>query len=350
MRAQQAALGMNALKSIAHVVPVKRYTFNIVIITDVDSRFVVEAKSAEAASKGFFANAENYTVIVEPVLFYNGHIQQKYSKMTADLYTNAEYLLHVDSDVRFHSWDEDCFFGGLNHKPLLEYAPWHFLPLNARQWANGSKALLGLDTIDFEFSRANQHVYPRALYKKLRSRIEFVEGMRFKDVFRKYPLVGTLKDVQQLHRNGNLNALLVSDFNLLGGYVHYFEPGLMHTIDVSVPRNPIHDPPRASCVSQCNSRMHETTCCKAWFDSMDKYQHDARYGHLNPIQGYNCAPFLNDVAPLKCPFVIVRDAMKKIQRLKYGISDCTHNGLKACTHQNRKNNKCPYATLLELFV
>jgi hypothetical protein len=346
----------------------------VVIITDTDSKATVERESTAAASKGFFCNAANYTVVVEPVMFYNGNIQQKYSKMTADLHTNAEYLLHIDSDVRFHAWNEHCFFGGgKDHKPLLEYAPWHFLPRVVKQWINGSKALLGLDTVDFEFSRSNQHVYPRALYQQLRSRVEAVEGMSFQDVFLKYPLVGVGDDMRHLHRNGKLGALLVSDFNLLGGYVHYFEPDLMHTVDVSVPRDPDNDPPPASCVSQCNSRIYDDACCEAWFDSMDEYQYGTSTrgvgipgndeandaiktrnlkqetggftARARPqrIQGYSCQPFLQNVAPTMCPFVERYKGGHMVSR-KYGIAGCTYDGMELCTFKNKDAGSCRYNT------
>ncbi|CAM9511752.1 unnamed protein product, partial [Ectocarpus sp. 12 AP-2014] len=37
-------------------------------------------------------------VVGEPDLM-DGHIQQKYSKLRADLYTQGDYILHMDSDV-----------------------------------------------------------------------------------------------------------------------------------------------------------------------------------------------------------------------------------------------------------
>ena len=39
-------------------------------------------------------------IVVEEVFLEDGHIQQKYSKLTADLHTKANFILHLDSDLR----------------------------------------------------------------------------------------------------------------------------------------------------------------------------------------------------------------------------------------------------------
>ena len=39
-------------------------------------------------------------LVIEDAFLNDGHIQQKYSKLTADLHTEAEFILHIDSDLR----------------------------------------------------------------------------------------------------------------------------------------------------------------------------------------------------------------------------------------------------------
>jgi hypothetical protein len=58
--------------------------------------------------------------------FAPGTIQHKYTKLTADLYTDKEYIFHIDSDsIFFHSPNiDDLFEAG---KPILEFSTYSHL-------------------------------------------------------------------------------------------------------------------------------------------------------------------------------------------------------------------------------
>lgn len=209
---------------------------------------------------------------VEPKLLENGHIQQKYSKLTADTHTSAQYILHVDSDLWYHSWNEDCFFSPTDHRPIVEFDSWDHLTPEVEQWRNGSERLLKLPVgaIKFEYSRANQHVYPRSLYRGLRSYLETRHGKSFEKIFKETPLVGTNAHLVAKRAHGVSSALLVSDFNLIGAFAHYFAPRSVHFVNLGSPSK--DDPPHAECVSQCNLRLFSPKCCLAWFNAIEGFE------------------------------------------------------------------------------
>ena len=338
-------IGLVALRALVALIPLAAYRPTVIIITDKGSAQEVEAHVNECTQRRCLLDQANQQinplVVVEPTFLSDGHIQQKYSKLTADTHTDAEYIMHVDSDVRFHTWDEHCFFGGADHKPLLEYAPWAMLPTSVRQWQKGSEVLLGVP-VEFEFSRSNQHVYPRELYKKLREYISTREHRSFEDVFVDRMLVGTHK-----HMVETPGSLLISDFNLLGGYAHYFGEGLMHEVNLGAARTEA----TAICSSQCNTRMYTTECCIAWFKSINEYQYNTERGShafFRNIQSYSCASFLQTVAPTMCPFVERINADRRVVSRKYGIADCGYDRMNVCTFNDKRTGKCPYNTTITI--
>ena len=107
------------------------------------------------------------------------------------------------------------------------------------------------------YSRINQHVYPRDLYKKMRTFFEEKHQMSFEELFTKYRLVGTGP-----HLRSGLGDHLISDFNLLGKAAHFLEDGqLMTQVDLGAGESW----PKI-CVSQCNSRLYSLSCCDMFRD------------------------------------------------------------------------------------
>ena len=102
----------------------------------------------------------------------------------------------------------------------------------------------------------------------MRKFVEKSHNKSFRDIFIDTPLVGTKKNlVRKLHIDNVSTAVLVSDFNLIGAFAHYFAPELVHEI------NTLTDARQETCVSQCNTRIFTTECCKAWFKSLEDFQH-----------------------------------------------------------------------------
>ena len=194
----------------------------------------------------------------------------------ADTYARGDYILHIDSDCVILKWDESCFRSEEDGKPVNDFATYDQLRKatapnisdaawiegpNIRQWKNGTDFVLGLGTNgdNHEWSRLNQHVYPRELYPILRQRVEQVHNVSFHDSFLKLKMVGTFDDLRSERQKGN-NPVLVSDFNLLGATAFYFAPDLMFSKNLTSPGTAW----RPICVSQCNARIYSKKCCQQW--------------------------------------------------------------------------------------
>ena len=214
------------------------------------------------------------SIKVEAVFAINGHIQQKYSKMIADKYLKSPFIFHLDSDVVVHKkWNPSCYS---HHGRIVnEYASFTKLPSSVIQWKTGMQKMLSIKNVEYEFSRKNQHVYPRSIYRKLRKHLERIHEMPFKGMFYRdgLKLVGRGHDLRN-----EKGSILISDFNLLGAFAYYFDPVLMKSVDVSDG----HFLP--FCTSQCNLRMCGLDCI-AWM----KEQMDSEKPHL---RWKNCEPYL----------------------------------------------------------
>jgi hypothetical protein len=249
-------MALTGLESVVKVID--KNLIELIIVTDQDSEAVVRADLYDPAIEKFPELEQNgmISLRVEPMILRNGHLQQKYSKMTADTYTRGEYILHIDSDCVITQWKDECFleYG----RPINEYATFESLPdVGVGVWKEGTEVFLGIEDEKFEFSRLNQHVYPRELYLILRKRAEDLHGVPFLEIFRKLNIVGTMNDKKKI---GIKSTLLVSDFNLLGATAYHFAPDLMISRDMTDGKSPW----RPFCVAQCNARTSGVACCDKW--------------------------------------------------------------------------------------
>lgn len=104
----------------------------------------------------------------------DGHMQQTYSKVRADLYTEGDYILHLDSGLVVF---EKITYEHIFHldKPVLPFRRYRDdtpegLGVTSC-WRNGTSYAIGEDVVH-EFSILNTHVYPRKMYLALRDFIE----------------------------------------------------------------------------------------------------------------------------------------------------------------------------------
>eukprot|EP00903_Cladosiphon_okamuranus_P015304 g14138.t1 len=160
-------------------------------------------------------------LIVEPDLM-DGNIQQKYSKLRADLYTDGDYVLHLDSDVVIL---EDITYSHMFHrgKPVLPFRRYREeVPEGLATimcWQNGTSFAIGEEVVR-EFSIFNTHVYPRSMYAAARQFIEehhqksFVDFMSTRRGSCMHPNAMAQWTVEE--RN-----LMFSDFNYMGAYLWY---------------------------------------------------------------------------------------------------------------------------------
>ena len=131
----------------------------------------------------------------------DGYLAQQITKLYADVITDyqADYILHVDSDVIFtrETTPEDFFFNG---KPM-----WMFTPYKDIQtpWQPITEKFMG-ETVEFEFMRRFPIIIPRWLYPRLREFCHKRHGVIASDYVRVQPLRA------------------FSEFNALGAYAYKY--------------------------------------------------------------------------------------------------------------------------------
>jgi hypothetical protein len=156
-------------------------------------------------------------LIREPRLIADDHVQQKYSKLMADTYCESKFIFHLDSDVVFMRkvYRKDLFFMG---RPLLEYDRYENLPSTAMQWKLGTSFAVGAP-VEHEFSRANNHMYPRAVYSAARKHIETRFGKSLPEFLA--TRVGRLGCPECVKDNVTALEQVFSDFNYIGAYLWF---------------------------------------------------------------------------------------------------------------------------------
>jgi uncharacterized phage-like protein YoqJ len=139
---------------------------------------------------------------------------QQISKLNADIFTDAEYILYVDSDCVFYdSFDIQNIMFDENKKIILLIEKWEKLPDNFHVWKRFLEKV-GLPT-PFEFMRRFPFLYPSSILPKVRDYIV----KRYNKNFQNSCL--TIYD----NRTDNF-----SEFNLLGAYAYINDSQNYHFI------------------------------------------------------------------------------------------------------------------------
>jgi hypothetical protein len=139
---------------------------------------------------------------------------QQISKLNADFYTDAEYILYVDSDCVFYhpfSIQREMFDSNQKIKILIE--TWENLPANFLVWKTFLEKV-GL-TAPYEFMRSFPFLYPSTLLKKVRDYIVNRYSMNFQ------------KACLSIYEN---RTDYFSEFNLLGAYAYLHDREHYHFI------------------------------------------------------------------------------------------------------------------------
>lgn len=142
------------------------------------------------------------TVYVPQPEYGDGHLWQNIIKTEADLYTDSDFVMHIDSDLTFTrgctpldvstGGKPDLFYG--RYGDAKSCAPW--VP-----WKQVTENALGR-TVEVETMRRFPILYPRGLYSATRSRIEAANEKRFRDFVRDAPKLG-----HAYHGYSEFNAL-----------------------------------------------------------------------------------------------------------------------------------------------
>lgn len=139
----------------------------------------------------------------------DGYMAQQVVKLHADTYTDADFILHIDSDCLFTrpSTPEDFLVDGK--------ADWWITPManaseNARAaWIGPMRKCVGLEP-EFEYMRRNTMMVPRQAYGLFRDFIHEKHG------------------VSTEHYVMNQNGRQFSEYNSLGFFLHTHHPDMVH--------------------------------------------------------------------------------------------------------------------------
>lgn len=175
---------------------------------------------------------KNITVVLEES-FCPGTIQQKYSKLTADLHCNTNYVIYLDSDTALVKPFEidDWFFSG---KPCLEYTSYAdinnwFKEHNIKGgtpeiWRRGVSNAVGYP-VGYDFSRRIEKVYKLDWLKEMRGHIERVHSVSFKEFMARQKGKQNKDDADDVY---------FSDFNFMGAYLWRYQRGAVFWLNTSI--------------------------------------------------------------------------------------------------------------------
>lgn len=112
--------------------------------------------------------------------FADDYLGQQVSKLYADCVSDADYILHLDSDCVFvrpvACW-RDLFYEG---KPIHIYRELGIRPA-IDGWRNSVRNILGINT-EKEFMVTMPAIYPREIYSELRRFVSTLHGQELRDL------------------------------------------------------------------------------------------------------------------------------------------------------------------------
>jgi len=131
--------------------------------------------------------------------YADDYLGQQVTKLYADTISDADYIVHIDSDCTFRVpvQPADLFCDG---RPQLMITPNKFFHINP-PWQGETERALGFQ-VEYDYMRRHPHIYPRWLYGELRAHIRSVHGRELADYVLAQPPQG------------------FSEFNALGGLAH----------------------------------------------------------------------------------------------------------------------------------
>lgn len=140
------------------------------------------------------------------------YLGQQVTKLTADLFTDSDFICHVDSDCMFRQLTapHDLFENG---KPRILLAPYERLDSHI-PWRGIVERIL-CRPVEYEFMRMPPYTFPRWIYNCLREHVAALHGRPLEDLVMAQPARG------------------FSEFNVLGAYAYYYHPEEFSWLDVS---------------------------------------------------------------------------------------------------------------------
>jgi hypothetical protein len=235
------------------------------------------------------------TVHGEPLVIDSQAMQQKYTKLNADKYCKGRFILHLDSDVVFYRTVnyKDLF---VFDKPILEFDSYENLNgfKGVDKWRKGISYVMGRQ-VDYEYSRSDEHVYPREIYAPARQYLERRFNTSLVNFLntRRGSLLDLLRFFKwQVSEDDLDKTYLFSDFNYMGAFLHSDMPDRVSWRFVGsngaspFPEDPFHQVIRPAFTCQGNAR---------WTNPEDDIDEKARKDY-HPEKKGDQLRFLRDVA------------------------------------------------------
>ena len=206
------------------------------------------------------------TVQEEVRVLHSDHIQQKLTKLRADLYCKGDYIFHLDSDVVLFRplLIRDLF---ILNKPIITFDRYANLKgqqeFHVTQWQNGTSFAVG-ENVELEFSRSNDHLYPRQIYARARGFLEQRHNMSLTAFLDTREGRRLNRDSNGTKKEAHPDTRLFSDFNYIGAFLYYHLPEVMAWTYVGLDRPPAKSLPyaytaiRPPIVCQGNARIYRS--------------------------------------------------------------------------------------------
>ena len=188
-------------------------SFRSIIITVRNKEFI-ELLNTIKNEQFFINNKDKFKIISVPNFNDNmDYFGQQITKLHADIYTDADYIMFVDSDCVFYdNFDIQKDMFDEEQKVILLIEKWENLPKMYDVW----KTFLQVCDFktEFEFMRRIPLIYPSKIFKNLRDYMSTKYKIKFTDA------------CLQIYNSTNiyLPHKYFSEFNLLGAYSYIYEP------------------------------------------------------------------------------------------------------------------------------
>jgi len=151
--------------------------------------------------------------------YRDDYLGQQVTKLTADTFSDADYICHIDSDCVFTrpTSPDDLFEGG---KPVVLMTPYSALDRHV-PWRELTERALERE-VPWEFMRMPPYTFPRWIYGAFREHLAAVHGRPLEDYVLSQPARG------------------FSEFNALGAFAYLYHRDCFawRTVDAAPPDSP----------------------------------------------------------------------------------------------------------------
>ena len=195
-------------------------SFRSIVVTVRDKEYI-DLMNTLKIERFFINNIDKIKIISVPNFSDNmDYFGQQITKLHADMYTDAEYIMFLDSDCVFYdNFDIQKEMFDKDEKVILLVEKWENLPKTYDVW----KTFLQVCDFktEFEFMRRVPLIYPSKICKNLRHYMSAKYKIKFTDACLQ---IYNSTDTYLQHK-------YFSEFNLLGAYSYIYEPNYFNFIN-----------------------------------------------------------------------------------------------------------------------